>query len=159
MGLVVKHALDLLSNEYDYALIDCPPLLGVLMVNALAACEKLIIPVQTEFLALKGLERMLHTLKMINHTRQPPLPHVIVPTMFDRRTRASQETLQYLQDNYKKELWDKLIPIDTLFREASRAGIPLSLMNPKTRGSQAYSELLDSLIGPELNTRESIAAV
>ena len=159
MGLVLSRAFKPLADQFDNIIIDCPPMLGVLMVNALAACEKLLMPVQTEFLALKGLERMLHTLKMINHTRQPPLPHLIIPTMFDRRTRASQETLQYLQDNYKEELWDKVVPVDTQFREASRAGIPLSMMNAKTRGTQAYSELLDSLIGPESSENEIVAAV
>lgn len=64
------------------------------MVNALAACDELLIPVQTEFLALKGLERMLHTLHLINHSRQHKLPYLIVPTMYDRRTRAGTQTLQ-----------------------------------------------------------------
>lgn len=63
MGLVIKNALIKLESDYYYVIIDCPPILGVLMINALAACQQLIIPVQTEFLALKGLERMLHTLQ------------------------------------------------------------------------------------------------
>lgn len=63
MGLIIKDAIQAYSKRYDYVLIDCPPTLGILMINALAACDRLIIPVQTEFLAIKGLERMLNTLK------------------------------------------------------------------------------------------------
>lgn len=89
LGLVISRTLTQLSDEFDFALIDSPPLLGVLMVNALAASEYLVIPVQTEFLALKGLERMVNTLKMINNSRKQALPYSIVPTLFDRRTQAS----------------------------------------------------------------------
>ena len=70
MGLVIARALALIYDDYDFVFIDTPPLLGVLMINALAACEHLIIPVQTEFLALKGLERMVHTLKMMSRSRK-----------------------------------------------------------------------------------------
>ena len=89
MGLVIARTLQDLGERFDYVFIDCPPMLGVLMVNALAACDQLLIPVQCEFLALKGLERMLHTLKMIARARGQSPAHLIVPTMYDRRTRAS----------------------------------------------------------------------
>lgn len=86
MGLVLSRALSLLADDYDYVLIDTPPLLGVLMVNALAACQYLVVPVQTEFLALKGLERMVNTLNMISRSRKKALDYTVVPVMFDRRT-------------------------------------------------------------------------
>lgn len=149
MGLVLKNALIKLEDRFDYVVIDCPPMLGVLMVNALAACEHLIIPVQTEFLALKGLERMLQTLSMVLRARHIELPYTIVPTFFDRRTRASIDSLRVLRDTYDEHLWAKVIPVDTLLREASRAGIPPVQYAPKTHGVLAYEELLDSLIGNE----------
>ncbi|MFQ5488463.1 MAG: ParA family protein [Gammaproteobacteria bacterium] len=146
-GLVLKHALAQLQENFAHVLLDCPPMLGVLMVNALACCDELVIPVQTEFLALKGLERMLHTLKMINHARRHrPLPHLIVPTMLDRRTRASSQTLSTLQERYRQFLWHSYIPVDTQFREASRAGQPISHLAPWSRGARAYSELLSDLL-------------
>ncbi len=145
MGLILKNALDKLSGRYDYVVIDCPPMLGVLMVNALAACERLIIPVQTEFLALKGLERMLNTLKMILKARKTDLSYIIVPTMFDKRTRASVSSLGTLRENWPNELWDGVIPIDTKFREASRAGIPPAVFDPRARGASAYMALLETL--------------
>ncbi|MFA5626778.1 MAG: ParA family protein [Thiohalomonadaceae bacterium] len=146
MGLVIGRALVQLANRFDYVLIDCPPVLGVLMINALAASSHLLIPVQTEFLALKGLERMMRTLMMVTKARKRPLNYLIVPTMFDRRTRASLETLQTLRNNYAGMLWRSVIPIDTQFREASREGMPLSYLNPQARGTIAYNALLASLL-------------
>ena len=145
MGLVIKEALARLESYYDYAIIDCPPILGVLMINAIAACERLIIPVQTEFLALKGLDRMLHTLGMILKSRHTELPYIIVPTMYDVRTRASKESLRILRKDYADNLWHNLIPIDTRFRDASRAGIPPALFDPRSRGVAAYGRLLQHL--------------
>lgn len=146
MGLVLQQALSRLSGRYDFALIDCPPMLGVLMVNALAACNHLLIPTQTEFLALKGLERMVRTLVMITRSRKTPLPYTILPTLFDRRTRASTESLRQLRARYDNELWNSAIPVDTQFREASRQGIPLPMIAPHSRGVLAYSKLLDGFL-------------
>ncbi len=142
MGLVLARMLGALEGQYDQVLIDCPPMLGVLMVNALAACQHLIIPVQTEFLAIKGLQRMLHTLDMIGRARGGVPPYTIVPTFFDRRTRASTEALRILRNDYAEHLWPRMIPVDTRFREASRAAVPLSMKDPKARGSEAYASLL-----------------
>ncbi len=145
MGLVLKQTLHKLSDRFDYVLIDCPPMLGVLMVNALAACERLIMPVQTEFLALKGLERMMHTLNMILKSREASLPYTIVPTFFDRRTRASLDSLRMLRETYPDMLWNDVIPVDTKFRESSKAGIPPTVYSPDTHGVLAYTKLLEYL--------------
>jgi chromosome partitioning protein len=146
MGLVIKQALERLEGRYDHVILDCPPILGILMINALAACEQLIIPVQTEFLALKGLERMIHTLEMVTKSRHVPLPYLIVPTMFDRRTRASIDSLRVMKESYPDRLWHSLIPVDTQLREASKAGIPPSIFSPQSRGVEAYSKLLQELM-------------
>jgi len=145
-GLVIKRALDSVRHDFDHVIIDCPPVLGILMVNALAACEQLIIPVQTEFLAIKGLERILHTLQMIGRSRGDGLRHVIVPTMFDRRTRASIDALRSLRRDYGTQVWEAVVPVDTQFRDASRQHLPLSVLNPRARGAAAYAALLNSLL-------------
>jgi len=142
MGLVIKQAMARLEAQFDYVLMDCPPMLGVLMVNALAACQQLLIPVQTEFLALKGLERMLHTLQKISHSRGGAFPYTIIPTFYDRRTRASLDALRTLRDQHADHLWPRVIPVDTQFREASRAGVPINSHNPEARGCLAYGSLL-----------------
>ena len=157
MGLVLKNALDQLANVYSHVIVDCPPTLGVLMINALAAADHLIIPVQTEFLAIKGLERMLLTLKMVQRSLQKLVPHLIVPTMFDRRTRASSQSLAYLQQRYASKIWDDVIPVDTQFREASHAGMPLAFFREKSRGNQAYDRLLASLSARQYVTMQAAA--
>ncbi len=142
-GLVLKKVLDVVKYDFDYVLLDCPPLLGILMVNALAACEFLLIPVQTEFLALKGLERMVNTINMITHSQKKKLPNLIIPTMFDRRTRAAIQTLRTLREKYGESVWDGVIPVDTKFREASERGLPLPIMLPASKGTHAYEKLRD----------------
>ena len=144
-GLILKQTFQTLEEDFDHVMIDCPPLLGILMVNALAACEHLILPVQTEFLALKGLERMMHTLDMIIKSRKGDLDYTIVATMYDKRTRAAQESVDMLRQLYREYLASTIIPIDTQFRDASKQGVPLSVNHPKARGSIAYQELLEEL--------------
>ncbi|MDX2503627.1 MAG: ParA family protein [Gammaproteobacteria bacterium] len=147
MGLVLAKQLLGLKEQFDYIFVDCPPMLGVLMINALAACNQLLIPVQTEHLALKGLDRMLNTLKMINRARKIPLDYAILPTMFDRRTRAAIDCLRIMQKKYDPASLKKtIIPVDTKFREASKEGVPIPLYSPQTRGSIAYNLLLDNLL-------------
>jgi len=148
MGLVISKTLAMLWDDYDYVLIDSPPVLGVLMINALAACQQLIIPVQTEFLAIKGLERMVRTLTMINRARKRPVPFLIVPTLFDRRTQASNKSLRSLKDTYEELVWHSVIPVDTKLRDASTAGIAPSALDPNARGIKAYASLMDSLLNP-----------
>ncbi len=155
-GLVLATALKHLSDYFDYVLVDCPPILGVLMVNALGAGERLIIPVQTEFLALKGLERMMRTVGMVIKARKAPLELTIVPTMFDRRTTASIEALRQLREVYPKEIWNSAIPVDTKLREASRNGVPLAQMMPRSRGAVAYQSLLYSLIPEDVPPPETM---
>lgn len=149
MGLVIKKSLEKLAEHYDYALIDCPPMLGLLMVNALAACERLLIPVQTEFLALKGLERMVNTLIMIQKARKQNVNFTIVPTFFDRRLKASIKTLRTLRQDYANDIWNSVIPTDTKFREASQQGAPLTISRPGCRGSRHYAELLDYMLAKD----------
>ena len=145
MGLALKRSLARAQAEYDYCLIDCPPTLGVLVVNALVSCEKLVVPVQTEFLAERSLDRLMATLRMVESARGAPLPHLVVPTLFDRRTRAATDTLAAMRARTDITLWDSAIPVDTQLREASRMGVPLTLRHPYARGSLAYQALLATL--------------
>ncbi|NIF27390.1 ParA family protein [Pantoea sp. Tr-811] len=146
LGLVIAKSLAQLWQDFDFALIDSPPLLGVLMVNALAASQQLVIPVQTEFLAVKGLERMIGTLGMVNRSRRQALPYQIVPTLFDRRTQASLGTLKALRDTYEHQVWQGYIPVDTRLRDASRNGVTPSQFDGKSRGVIAYRALLKHLL-------------
>jgi len=150
LGLVIAKSLAQLWQDFDYAVIDSPPLLGVLMVNALAASQQLVVPVQTEHLAVKGLERMVNTLAMINRSRKQALPYTIVPTLFDRRTQASMGTLRVLRDKFPETIWEGYIPVDTRLRDASRAGVTPSQFDGKSRGVLAYRALLKHLLTQQL---------
>ena len=150
LGLVIAKSLAQLWQDFDYAVIDSPPLLGVLMVNALAASQQLVVPVQTEHLAVKGLERMVNTLAMINRSRKQALPYTIVPTLFDRRTQASMGTLRVLRERFPETLWEGYIPVDTRLRDASRAGVTPSQFDGKSRGVLAYRALLKHLLTQQL---------
>lgn len=99
------------------------------MINALAACDHLLIPVLAEFLALKGLDRMVHTIKMVFHSRKTPPKFTIVPTMFDKRTKAARDSLAALYQQYPDNAWRSVIPVDTKVRDASQAGAPLPLFD------------------------------
>lgn len=144
-GLVLSKSLAIIFADYDLAIIDCPPQLGVLMVNAIAACSQLIIPVQTEFLAIKGLERILHTLNMMNRSRKQQLRHHIVPTMYDRRTQACVSSLRTIRNSFGESVWARKIPVDTRLRDASKAGVPPHLFDNTTRGVAAYRSLYQFL--------------
>nr|WP_241264502.1 ParA family protein [Marinobacter daepoensis] len=146
MGLIVSRALAQLWDDFDYVILDNTPSLGVLMVNALAAAQFLVIPVQTEFLAIKGLERMLHTLQMIMRSQKNELPYLIVPTLYDRRTQASVKSLNLLRKTYQDDLWRFAVPVDTKFRDASQAGVIPSQLDAQTHGVRAYEHLLDELL-------------
>ncbi len=153
-GLVVHKAIQSVADKFAYGLIDCPPMLGILMINALAACDQLLIPAQTDYLSLNGLERMMHTLDMVEKSLQQKTPYMIVPTMYDQRTKASQDALQKMKETYRFNVWGSVIPIDTKFRDASKAGTPLPTLLPYSRGSLAYKKLLNFLLGIQQRNKD-----
>ncbi len=145
MGLIISKTLAMLWDQYDYVLIDNSPSLGVLMINSLAASQLLVVPVQTEFLAIKGLERMMHTLGMVIRSQKSNLKHMILPTMFDRRTQASTQSLRTIKGTWGDDVWKYAIPVDTKFRDASMKGLVPSEYDKDTHGVRAYKKLLENL--------------
>lgn len=144
-GLILKKALASIKRQFDYVVIDCPPILGVSMVNALACSNRIIVPVQTEHLALKGLDRMMRTLKIMRKTMPENIPISIIATMFDRRVNATIQAYTTLTEDYPEQLWRGFIPVDTKFRDASQAQVPASLFAPKCRGVFAYQKFLKDI--------------
>ena len=136
LGLALARALHDARARYDYALLDCPPTLGLLMVNALAAADRLVAPTQTDPLALFGLDDMLRTADMVERSRRRPLPRFIVPTLHDRRTRASAQSLEQLHQRHGENVWPGVVPMDTRLRDAQSLTVSAPV---HSRGTDAYA--------------------
>ena len=139
LGLSLGRALHAARDAFDHALLDCPPTLGLLMVNALAAADRLVIPTQTDPLAMHGLTDMLRTADMVERSRRRALPRNILPTLYDRRTRSGVKSLEQLHDSYEGLVWPRAVPMDTRLRDA--VGLTLAEA-PTGRGADAYQSAL-----------------
>ena len=113
LGLALSQALARHAGQHDYVLLDCAPTLGLLMINALAAADRVVIPTQAEPLALHGLAGMVRTAEMVERSRRRALPVSVLPTLYDRRTRDGQDALKKMQDDHGQRVWEDAIPVDT----------------------------------------------
>ena len=157
LGLRLSKYIEKLDGQYDYVLVDCPPVLGVLMINALVACQQLIIPCQTEYLAIKGMERMLKTLDMVYKPPREAPNIVIVPTMYDKRTRACVDSLRHMRQHFEDKLWRSVISIDTSFRNASQAHALPSRYAEDSRGVAEYQQLCSDILKGAVNPIQKAA--
>jgi chromosome partitioning protein len=140
-GAILKHGMDHLQTRYDYVILDCPPHVGILLVNALVACNLVIIPMQTDFLALHGVRLIFATMKTLNKALPRPIDFRILATMFDRRAGACRRVLHLLRQKAASKVFETIIPMDTKFREASGQGKTILEVAPSSRGAMAYSQL------------------
>jgi len=145
LGLALQHALAQHGQHHDYILLDCAPTLGLLMINALAAADRLIIPTQTESLAQHGLEGMVRTGEMVERSRRRPLPISILPTLFDRRTRTGNETLKQMQERHGHRVWEEAVPVDTRISTPATLTAPVQDEGYPGRGLSAYRRALEWL--------------
>ncbi len=157
LGMALSNAMARAGHAYDYVLFDCPPTLGLLMVNALAAADHVVVPTQTEPLALHGLKGMCRTAEMIQRSRHRPLPVSILPTLHDRRTRTGQETLKAMQDEYGGCVWNDAIPNDTRICSVEALTHSAPAAQYPGRGLSAYRRALDWLLLTEAQATEQAA--
>lgn len=145
-GNILLNSLQCQRKNYDYIILDCPPHLGILLVNAIIASDLLIIPIQTDFLALHGLKLLFDTLRTLNKVLPKPVRYKTVPTMYDKRAKACTRVLELLRKRLGDAVFSTVIGIDTRFREASAMGLSIFGLDSRSRGALAYSALADEVM-------------
>ena len=147
---ILLKKLNEIKNKYDYVLIDCPPSLGLLTVNALVASNEVIVPLQCEFYALEGLSQLLKTLDLIKNKLNPQLKlKGIVLTMFDNRNKLSKLVENDVRKHLKDKIYKTVIPRNVRISEAPSHGLPVLLYDTNCLGSQAYASLAAEVIVQE----------
>ena len=142
----MRRALEPVGERYDVTLIDCPPSLGLLTVNALAAANEVLIPVQAEYLALEGLAHLSQTIELVRRNLNPELlVRGIVLTMFDGRTKLAHQVEAEVREHFDNT-FSSVIPRSVRLSEAPSHGLPIQRYDPRSRGAVAYEELADELL-------------
>ncbi len=145
-GLILNKNLFRIKDDYDYILLDCPPNLGVILINALVAADLIIIPIQTEFLALHGLRLTFDTIRMLNKALPEPIAYKALATMHDRRVGACRRVYSLLAQKLGSNFFHTAINVDTQFREASARGKIIFDVAPQSRGGSEYLNLAKEII-------------
>jgi chromosome partitioning protein len=133
------------KNSYDFIIIDCSPSLGPLTIMALTAATRVLIPIQTEFLAAVGLVRLIETIDAVREHTNPHLDFSLLAVMYDQRNSICRDVLQKLKENFPKKLLNTVIGVDTRLKECVASGQPINQYDPKTRASQQYSVLAEEI--------------
>src|SRR5712691_10966256 len=144
---VLRRALEPVQGAYDFILLDCPPSLGLLTVNALAAATDVIVPVQCEYLALEGLSLLLNTVERVRDSLNPSLRVFgILMTMFDPRTNLSEQVVQEVRQHYPEAVFQTVIPRNVRLREAPSYGLSILDYDAASRGAASYDALADEAL-------------
>jgi len=147
---LLAQALEPIAARYDYILVDSPPSLGLLTVNALVAADVVIIPIQCEYLALEGLSQLLHTIQLVQSSLNPRLRVAgMVMTMYDSRTHLAFQVVEEVAKHFPELIFHTVIPRSVRIAEAPSFGEPLVSFDPKSRGAVAYEELTKELLARE----------
>ena len=143
----LKSAIEPLLDSYDYILIDCPPSLDILTVNALIAARSVLIPIQCEYFALEGVSELMETIRQIKRLRNPSLEiEGVLLTMFDDRTNLSRQIMQDLQTFFGEKLFSTIVPRNIRLGEAPSHGQPILLYDIKSKGAESYIRLAKEII-------------
>lgn len=143
----LQKALAPLREAYDYIVLDCPPALDILTLNALVAADSVLVPIQCEYLALEGVTELIDTLMRIRRTLNPKLSiEGILPTMYDERTSLSRQVVADLRDFFGSRVFATVIPRNVRLAEAPSHGKPIFLYDPASRGARSYADLAKEVI-------------
>ena len=144
---ILKNEIDWVKDNYDFVIIDCPPSLNLLTVNAMTTADSVLVPIQCEYYALEGLSQLIHTVNLVKERLNPDLDmDGVVFTMYDSRTNLSNQVVDNVKSNLKQKVYDTLIPRNIRLAEAPSYGQPINVYDPKSAGAESYMALAEEVI-------------
>lgn len=144
---ILKNEVDFIKENYDFIIIDCPPSLSMLTINAMTTANSVLVPIQCEYYALEGLSQLIHTVNLIKERLNPDLEmEGVVFTMFDSRTNLSNQVVENVKSTLKQNVCETVIPRNIRLAEAPSHGMPITMYEPKSAGAESYRQLADEII-------------
>ena len=144
---ILKNEVDYVKDEYDYIIIDCPPSLNMLTINAMTTADSVLVPIQCEYYALEGLSQLIHTVNLVKERLNSRLKmEGVVFTMYDSRTNLSNQVVENVKNNLNQKIYQTMIPRNIRLAEAPSFGMPITKYDPKSSGAEAYMSLADEII-------------
>ena len=144
---ILKNEVDWIKDRYDYIIIDCPPSLSFLTINAMTTANSVLVPIQCEYYALEGLSQLIHTVNLIKERLNPALDmEGVVFTMYDSRTNLSAQVVENVKSHLKQKVYQTVIPRNIRLAEAPSYGKPINLYDPKSAGAESYMALAKEVI-------------
>ncbi len=144
---ILKNEIDWIKDDYDYIMIDCPPSLSMLTVNAMTTANTVLVPIQCEYYALEGLSQLIHTVNLVKERLNPKLDmEGVVFTMYDSRTNLSAQVVENVKSHLKQNVYKTVIPRNIRLAEAPSYGMPISMYDPKSAGAESYAALAEEVM-------------
>ena len=144
---ILKSAVDYIKEDYDFIIIDCPPSLNMLTVNAMTTADTVLVPIQCEYYALEGLSQLIHTINLVQERLNPELQiEGVVFTMYDVRTNLSNQVVETVKENLDTKIYNTMIPRNIRLAEAPSYGIPINMYDSKSAGAESYRNLAKEII-------------
>lgn len=144
---IIRKAVDKIREDYDFIIIDCPPSLSMLTINAMTTANTVLVPIQCEYYALEGLSQLIHTIDLVKERLNPELKiEGVVFTMYDARTNLSLQVVENVKDNLQQTIYKTIIPRNIRLAEAPSHGLPINLYDSKSAGAESYMLLAEEVI-------------
>ena len=144
---ILKNEVEWIKDGFDYIIIDCPPSLSMLTINAMTTADTVLVPIQCEYYALEGLSQLIHTINLVKERLNPDLDiEGVVFTMYDSRTNLSMQVVENVKSNLSQKVFQTLIPRNIRLAEAPSYGMPINAYDPKSAGAEAYMQLAEEVI-------------
>lgn len=144
---ILKNAVDYIRDDYDFIIIDCPPSLNMLTVNAMTTADSILVPIQCEYYALEGISQLIHTIDLVQERLNSNLKiDGVVFTMYDARTNLSSDVVDTVKENLNATVYQTIIPRNVRLAEAPSHGLPINLYDPKSSGAESYRNLAKEII-------------